>query len=424
MAQQSLRGSPPQGYSTPSGRKTSKSVDSDDNNEVAKSVDSANESKDSDCLSVEGGGGSDFDNDQPHNSPVREHHSPSQSPISRQRSPTTVRQSSDRRPRSPVRKSATERQRASKRPRSPSKGHKKSNKRRDKFNYDSESSSDSSSSSSSSCSSSSSSSSASSFKLSESDKEWKIPKAMAKFVMKHAADGMSKKHRQDLMNDFPLPKLSGIPIKKTDRFVRKLFAINTNSKWNGKREREHINAQARIADALGPLLKLWSASQNVLKSKQGQGVDPNDVILYLKAAVSLIGNAFFVFLKERRKSLLFKILPDCVDMLEDKKSRKVLKKSREFLFGRKFKKLLARESSEYKELKSLISTSRFRGSRGTGGQRGTYRGRGGQYQRRPGRSRPGYGQFFRQGPSDVQQSGGRYNFRGGRSARGQQKTQF
>ena len=42
----------------------------------------------------------------------------------------------------------------------------------------------------------------------------------------------------------------------------------------------------------------------------------------------------------------------------------------------------------------MISTSRFRGSRGTGGQRGTYRGRGGQYQRRPGRSRPGYGQFF------------------------------
>ena len=127
-------------------------------------------------------------------------------------------------------------------------------------------------------------------------------------------------------------------LAKTERFVRKLFAINTNSKWNGKREREHINAQARIADALGPLLKLWSASQNVLKSKQGQGVDPNDVILYLKATVSLIGNAFFVFLKERRKSMLIKILPYCVDMLEDKKSRKVLKKSREFLFGHKLKK--------------------------------------------------------------------------------------
>ena len=107
MAQQSLRGSPPQGYSTPSGRKTSQSVDSDDN-VVAKSVDSANESKNSDCVSVEGGGGSDFDNDQPHNSPLREQHSPNQSPISRQRSPVTVRQSSDRRPRSPARKSPAE----------------------------------------------------------------------------------------------------------------------------------------------------------------------------------------------------------------------------------------------------------------------------------------------------------------------------
>ena len=139
------------------------------------------------------------------------------------------------------------------------------------------------------------------------------------------------------MNDFPLPKLSGIPIKKTENFVRKRFAINTYSKCNGKGEREQINTQARIADALGPLLKLWSASHDVLKSEQGQGVDPNDVILYLKAVVSLIGNALFVFLKERRKSMLIKILPDCVEMLEDKSQGRYWKNPENFFLDENWK---------------------------------------------------------------------------------------
>uniref|UniRef100_A0A8W8IHW6 PiggyBac transposable element-derived protein domain-containing protein n=1 Tax=Magallana gigas TaxID=29159 RepID=A0A8W8IHW6_MAGGI len=134
---------------------------------------------------------------------------------------------------------------------------------------------DKNSSSSSSSSSSESDSDSDLFLCSEStNSEPKIPKKILNFVTKYATKGINKKNRQDIAKICPIPhskKLQGLSL---DRFFKKIFF--KGKKWYGKLEKNKVNTQMRILDALGPLSVLWSEAERI--SKTGKGMDSSDVI--------------------------------------------------------------------------------------------------------------------------------------------------
>lgn len=57
---------------------------------------------------------------------------------------------------------------------------------------------------------------------------------------------------------------------------------------------------------------------------------------------------------DRRKSLLSRILPDCVDLVDDSMAKKALLKSKKYLFGKKFRKILTNDGKDFKELYEMI----------------------------------------------------------------------
>ena len=61
-------------------------------------------------------------------------------------------------------------------------------------------------------------------------------------------------------------------------------------------------------DATGPLAILWNEAEKA--KKRGKGLDPRDVIDIVERALVLIGNAHFVYMTDRRKAMLGRILPN------------------------------------------------------------------------------------------------------------------
>lgn len=60
--------------------------------------------------------------------------------------------------------------------------------------------------------------------------------------------------------------------------------------------------------------------------KRDKGVDLVDVINIVQRAQVWIGNTYFVFKTDRRKGLLSRILPDCLDLVDDSMAKKALLK--------------------------------------------------------------------------------------------------
>ena len=61
---------------------------------------------------------------------------------------------------------------------------------------------------------------------------------------------------------------------------------------------------------------------------------------------------------DRRKTLLSKLVPECVDLIEDSSGKRALKNSKDKLFGNKFAKLLAKDSKDNRELSDLLPSNR------------------------------------------------------------------
>lgn len=118
-------------------------------------------------------------------------------------------------------------------------------------------------------------------------------------------------------------------------------------------EKNKINTQMRILDALGPLSVLWSEAERI--SKTGKGMDPSDVIQFVQRAIMFVGNAHFLFNTDRRKAVLAKTMPETVDILSDKKYKKSLGKCKSDLFGKRFLKQLAKDNKDNRELKQLLT---------------------------------------------------------------------
>lgn len=161
------------------------------------------------------------------------------------------------------------------------------------------------------------------------EKGSKVPKKITKYIAKYANQGISKKIRQEVTKNCGIPNSKQLQPKQTDRFVKKIFRKKFNQPLSDKKERTIINTQSiRILDATGSLAILWNEAEKL--KKRDKGVDPVDVINIVQRALVLIGNAHFVFMTDRRKGLLSRILPDCVDLVDDSMAKKALLKSKNY----------------------------------------------------------------------------------------------
>lgn len=111
-----------------------------------------------------------------------------------------------------------------------------------------------------------------------------------------------------------------------------------------KLEKNKINTQMRILDALGPLSVLWGEAEQI--SKTGKGMDPSDVIQFVQRAIMFVGNAHFLYNTD---------MPESVDVLSEKRYKKSLGKCKSDLFGKHFLKQLAKDNKDNRELKQLLS---------------------------------------------------------------------
>lgn len=222
--------------------------------------------------------------------------------------------------------------------------------------------------------------------LTQQSQSQKSLKKILKFVTKYATKGINKRNRQNIAKICPIPyskKLQGLSL---DRFFKRIFF--KGKKWNGKLEKNKINTQMRILDALGPLSVLWSEAERI--SKTGKGMDPSDVIQLVQRAIMFVGNAHCLYNTDRRKAVLAKTMPETVDILSDKKYKKSLGKCKSDLFGKRFLKQLAKDNKDNRELKQLLTN---------GNEKKTWS----QTKQFSDRNR----QFFLQRPSSSLQYGGR-----------------
>ncbi|CAG2213564.1 uncharacterized protein LOC143063943 [Mytilus galloprovincialis] len=242
-------------------------------------------------------------------------------------------------------------------------------------------------------------------------KDTKVPGKISKYIEKYANQGITKNVRLEVTKNCNIPISKKLASKETDRYIKKLFRKKFNQTLNAKKERSIINSENRILDATGPLAILWTEAEKA--KKRDRGLNPVDVIDIVQRALVLIGNAHYVYLTDRRRSMLGRVLPECLDLLTDKDGKKALLKSSNELFGRKFRKLLTEESKDNRELFSLLQTvrrSKNKASRFGNGNFSGGHGNGGR----------GNNQYFRLEPpnNQNQQFGGRGRGRG----RGQSRS--
>lgn len=222
----------------------------------------------------------------------------------------------------------------------------------------------------------------------------KVSSRITKYIEKYANQGITKKCRLEVTKNCGVPNSKKLAPKKTDRFVKKLCRRKFGTPLSMQKERAIINTQNRILDASGPLSILWSEAEKM--KQRGHGLNPDDVINIVQRALVLIGNAHYVYMSDRRRSMLSRILPDCIDLMDDTEGRKALLKANGELFGRKFKKMLTEESNDNKDLFNMLPTRSNMSKR--------------KFPYRPSSSSfssvDRKDQFFHQGPSNNQRFGG------------------
>ena len=135
-----------------------------------------------------------------------------------------------------------------------------------------------------------------------------------------------KIQKQEITKNCKTPNTKLFKSKEIDRFVKKLFRKKFNQPMSNKKEKIIINTQNRILDATGPLAILWQEAEKVKIANKG--IDLNDVIDIVQRALVLIGNAHYVYMTDRRKTLLSKLVSECVDLIEDSFGKRALRKQK------------------------------------------------------------------------------------------------
>ena len=167
-----------------------------------------------------------------------------------------------------------------------------------------------------------------------------------------AFQGMSKSTRKSMARENPVPFHEDLRPKKVDSFIKK-FLKKKGANFNSAMDRRQLNLAGRIIDPMGPLLRLWQSALSA--QEENTGLDPSAVIESVQNAISFIGNASHCALVDRRKGLLAKVSPDCLDLVDDPA---LFAPNTADLFGKKFKKAILKDLKLSKEMDGLIGASR------------------------------------------------------------------
>ncbi|VDI42972.1 Hypothetical predicted protein [Mytilus galloprovincialis] len=126
------------------------------------------------------------------------------------------------------------------------------------------------------------------------------------------------------------------PVKSSSSGKRKHVKVNTDSGDESEQETKNSSSDSvessnndnlfdpseilkkgiKVPDATGPLAILWTEAEKA--KKRDRGLNPVDVIDIVQRALVLIGNAHYVYLTDRRRSMLGRVLPECLDLSTDK----------------------------------------------------------------------------------------------------------
>ena len=174
---------------------------------------------------------------------------------------------------------------------------------------------------------------------------------MLDFAVSAAFQGLSKSERKNLAKEAPVPHHADLRPKKVDRFMKKYFKRKGIS-FNPSMDRRQLNLAARILDPIGPLTQLWEAA--LAANEHQTGLDPAVVVEFVRQAISLVGYASFCGLSDRRKSLLAKVSPESLDLLDE---RSLFEENSADLFGKKFKKAMLKEFKHVKIMDNLLGSS-------------------------------------------------------------------
>ena len=225
---------------------------------------------------------------------------------------------------------------------------KRKRSKRSKFVYSSSSSLDGSETSSSDVESDSSSSS-SDFEREKSGQLFRtdengvtVSQQVLDFDVSAVFQGLSKSERKNLAKEAPVPHHADL----RPRFIKEYFKRKGIS-FNPSMDRRQLNLAARILDPIGPLTQLWEAA--LAANEHQTGLDPSIVVEFVRQA--LVGNASFCGLSDRRESLLAKVSPECLDLLDE---TNLFEKNSADLFGKKFKKAMLKEFQHDKIMDGLF----------------------------------------------------------------------
>lgn len=246
-----------------------------------------------------------------------------------------------------------------KRARSPAKTSLKSaskskKRKRSKFHRDSSSSDSDSTSTSSSSSESNNTTSepVTNSTLNETSSQNALPVEVVAFATEAVFTGLSKSTRKNVVNDTPVPLHIDLQPKQVDSFIKK-FLKRKGTKFNPLMDRRQLNLAGRVLDALGPLCQLWALA--IKAENENCELPPATIIDMVKRVISLVGNASFCATSDRRKGLLAKLAPECLDLLDDKT---LFTQGHNELFGKKFKKNLLKDLKLSKEIDNLMPRKR------------------------------------------------------------------
>ena len=132
-------------------------------------------------------------------------------------------------------------------------------------------------------------------------------------------------------------------------FVRRRKCRVFLAMFNPSMDKRQLNLAARILDPVGPLTQLWEAA--LAANEHQTGLDPSIVVEFVRQAISLVGNASFCGLSDRRKILLAKVSPECLDLLDE---TNLFEKNSTDLFGKKFKKAMLKKFQHDKIMDGLF----------------------------------------------------------------------
>ena len=179
-----------------------------------------------------------------------------------------------------------------------------------------------------------------------------FPAEILDFASEAVFSGLSKSARKNLLKETPVLILPELQPNKVDAFIKK-YLRRKGTNFNRIMDRRQLNLPGRIVDPVGPLCHLWTLALQA--NENGCKLPPSVVMDTLKRAVALIGNASFCAMNDRRKGLLAKIAPDCLDLLDD---TTLFTKNCLDLFGKKLKKHPLKNLKLSKEIDNLMPQKR------------------------------------------------------------------